>query len=197
MRLPDAECNSPATAIPAIFCSRSLSSASVHPPLRGRTDLRFSSGDLLGEADVVFACMHHGESSGEIERLRTAAPVVIDLGADFRLRDAQDYPRWYGWTHPAPDLLAGAVYGLAEMHRAEIASASLIATGGCLATASIPAAFLGHLTTAPHCIISFRSRVVTPRSASYGGGGACFPYAIAKELPPVLGAEGDSFTFPF
>ena len=48
-----------------------------------------------------------------------------------------DYPRWYGWTHPAPHLLGGAVYGLAELHRAEIAVASLIATGGCLATASI------------------------------------------------------------
>lgn len=111
--------------------------AAVHPPLRGRTDLRFTSSDVLGEADVVFAAMHHGESSGAIEELQAAAPVVIDLGADFRLRDALDYPRWYGWSHPAPDLLAGTVYGLAEMHRAEIASASLIAIGGCLATASI------------------------------------------------------------
>ena len=111
--------------------------ASVHPPLRGRTDLRFTARDSLGDADVVFAAMHHGESSGSIDQLRACAPVVIDLGADFRLRDAQDYPRWYGWDHPAPHLLAGAVYGLAEMHRAEIGSASLIASGGCLATASI------------------------------------------------------------
>jgi N-acetyl-gamma-glutamyl-phosphate/LysW-gamma-L-alpha-aminoadipyl-6-phosphate reductase len=110
---------------------------SVHPPLRGRTELRFSSRETLRDTDVVFASLHHGESSGWIEQLRTAAPVVIDLGADFRLRDAQDYPRWYGWPHPAPHLLGGAVYGLAEMHRPEIASASLIATGGCLATASI------------------------------------------------------------
>jgi LysW-gamma-L-alpha-aminoadipyl-6-phosphate/LysW-L-glutamyl-5-phosphate reductase len=111
--------------------------ASVHPPLRGRTELRFTARDSLGDADVVFASMHHGESSGWIDRLRASAPVVIDLGADFRLRDARDYPQWYGWTHPAPHLLGGAVYGLAEMHRAEIASASLIASGGCLATASI------------------------------------------------------------
>ena len=76
--------------------------ASVHPPLRGRTELRFSSRDALGEADVVFAAMSHGESSAEIDQLREAAPVVIDLGADFRLRDADDYPRWYGWAHPAP-----------------------------------------------------------------------------------------------
>jgi [amino group carrier protein]-6-phospho-L-2-aminoadipate/5-phospho-L-glutamate reductase len=111
--------------------------ASVHPPLRGRTDLRFSSRDALQPADVVFATLHHGESSSSIDQLRAAAPVCIDLGADFRLRNAADYPRWYGWTHPVPELLAGAVYGLAEMHRAEIADASLIAVGGCLATASI------------------------------------------------------------
>jgi N-acetyl-gamma-glutamylphosphate reductase len=111
--------------------------ASVHPPLRGRTELRFTARDSLAEVDVVFAAMHHGESSGSIAQLRACAPVVIDLGADFRLRDAQDYPQWYGWDHPAPHLLVGAVYGLAEMHRAEIAGASLIASGGCLATASI------------------------------------------------------------
>jgi N-acetyl-gamma-glutamyl-phosphate/LysW-gamma-L-alpha-aminoadipyl-6-phosphate reductase len=111
--------------------------ASVHPPLRGRTELRFSIRETLGDADVVFAAMSHGESSAAIAQLRAVAPVVIDLGADFRLRDAGDYPRWYGWTHPSPQLLSNAVYGLVEMHRAEIASASLIATGGCLATASI------------------------------------------------------------
>jgi N-acetyl-gamma-glutamyl-phosphate/LysW-gamma-L-alpha-aminoadipyl-6-phosphate reductase len=111
--------------------------ASIHPPLRGRTELRFSSRDTLGDADVVFAAMSHGESSVTIDQLRSVAPVVIDLGADFRMRDAGDYPRWYGWTHPSPELLGTAVYGLVELHRLEIASASLIATGGCLATASI------------------------------------------------------------
>jgi LysW-gamma-L-alpha-aminoadipyl-6-phosphate/LysW-L-glutamyl-5-phosphate reductase len=111
--------------------------AATHPPLRGRTELRFSRRAALGEVDVVFAAMSHGESSGAIDELRSAAPLVIDLGADFRLRDAEDYPRWYGWTHPSPALLGTAVYGLAELHRAEIAEASLIATGGCLATASV------------------------------------------------------------
>jgi N-acetyl-gamma-glutamyl-phosphate/LysW-gamma-L-alpha-aminoadipyl-6-phosphate reductase len=111
--------------------------ASVHPPLRGRTELRFSSRDALVDADVVFAALSHGESSAAIDQLRGAAPIVIDLGGDFRLRDETDYPRWYGWSHPAPELLATAMYGLAELHRPEIASASLIAVGGCLATASI------------------------------------------------------------
>ncbi len=111
--------------------------ATIHPPLRGRTELRFSTRVTLGASDVVFAAMSHGESSAMINQLRESAPLVIDLGADFRLRDAHDYPRWYGWAHPAPDLLGSAVYGLAELHRPEIATASLIATGGCLATASI------------------------------------------------------------
>ena len=111
--------------------------ASVHPPLRGRMELRFSKREHLRPADVVFAAMTHGESSAAIEELQAAAPLVIDVGADFRLRDPNDYPRWYGWEHPIPQLLGGAVYGLAELHRAEIAGAALIATGGCLATASI------------------------------------------------------------
>jgi N-acetyl-gamma-glutamyl-phosphate/LysW-gamma-L-alpha-aminoadipyl-6-phosphate reductase len=63
--------------------------------------------------------------------------VVIDMGADFRLRDASAYPRWYGWAHPRPDLLGHATYGLAELRRDCLRDASLIATGGCLATATI------------------------------------------------------------
>lgn len=109
----------------------------VHPPLRGRTDLAFVRRDDLAPADVVFSALRHGESGREIDRLRSLAPVVIDLGADFRLRDPAAYPRWYGWEHPRPELLHDAVYGLAELHRDCLRSASLIATGGCLATTSI------------------------------------------------------------
>ena len=108
----------------------------VHPPLRG-SDLVFSRRDDLAAADVLFCALRHGESSREIECLRGLAPVVVDLGADFRLRDPAMYPRWYGWEHPRPGLLEGAVYGLSELHRDCIRGASLIATGGCLATASI------------------------------------------------------------
>ena len=131
--------------------------ASLHPPLRGRTELRFSSREDLQPAEVVFAAMTHGESSAAVAVLQAAAPVVIDLGADFRLRDAADYPRWYGWEHPVPEMLGGAVYGLAELHRAEIAGAALIATGGCLATASIlalaPLACAGLLDSAIPVVI--------------------------------------------
>lgn len=109
----------------------------VHPPLRGRTDLSFVRREDLDAADVVLSALRHGQSSGEIDRLRSLAPVVVDLGADFRLRDPLAYPRWYGWEHPRPELLGDAVYGLAELHRDCLRSASLIATGGCLATTSI------------------------------------------------------------
>jgi N-acetyl-gamma-glutamyl-phosphate/LysW-gamma-L-alpha-aminoadipyl-6-phosphate reductase len=109
----------------------------VHPPLRGRSDLTFVRRDDLREADVVFSALRHGVSSGEIDTLRSLAPVVIDLGADFRLRDATAYPRWYGWDHPRPELLRDAVYGLAELHRDCLRTAPLIACGGCLATTSI------------------------------------------------------------
>lgn len=109
----------------------------THPPLRGRSDLRFVSRNELAPADVVFAALAHGESSTVIDRLRETAPLIIDLSADFRLRDAGGYAAWYGWRHPRPQLLERSVYGLVELHRDAIRQASLIATGGCIATATI------------------------------------------------------------
>jgi len=109
----------------------------MHPPLRGRTDLCFTSRERLESTDVIFAALEHGESSREFESLRAAAPILVDLSADFRLRDPDAYRAWYGWPHPCPEALANSVYGLAELHRECLRSAALIATGGCLATATI------------------------------------------------------------
>ena len=63
--------------------------------------------------------------------------TIIDMGADFRLKNAQDYPQWYGWDHPSPHLLEKAVLGLPELHREEIKHAKLIACPGCMATSAI------------------------------------------------------------
>jgi len=109
----------------------------THPPLRGRTSLTFTTRDGLEPVDVAFLALEHGESSRRVDAWRQLAPLIIDLSADFRLRDAQAYPRWYGWEHPRPELLSSATYGLAELHRDEIRSSALIATGGCLATAAV------------------------------------------------------------
>lgn len=110
---------------------------SVHPNLRKVTALRFCHPDNLAACDVLFLCLPHGASGREIERYQGIAPRIIDLAADFRLRSAALYEQWYGEPHPAPHLLAQAVYGLPELHRAGLAGASLVSGTGCMATAAI------------------------------------------------------------
>ena len=109
----------------------------AHPNLRGVTRLRFHTLDELGECDVLFLCLPHGESSRRIDHFRRIAPRVIDLGADFRLGDPADYERFYGRPHPRPELLGRFVYGIAELNRAAMAGADLVACAGCNATATI------------------------------------------------------------
>ncbi|TME44897.1 MAG: N-acetyl-gamma-glutamyl-phosphate reductase, partial [Chloroflexi bacterium] len=110
---------------------------SVHPHLRRRTDLKFQSRASLLPVDVLFLALPHGETSKEIDRLQSFAPTIIDLSADFRLRDRGQYPTWYGWEHPQPNLLAQFVYALPELHREQIKTSDRLAIGGCLATAAI------------------------------------------------------------
>ncbi|MGI9058668.1 MAG: N-acetyl-gamma-glutamyl-phosphate reductase [Ktedonobacteraceae bacterium] len=110
---------------------------SVHPNLRKQTALRFCRPDDLTSVDVLFLCLPHGASAREIEHYRAIAPRVIDLAADFRLRSAGLYEQWYGEPHRTPDLLREAVYGLPELHRAELADATLVSGTGCMATAAI------------------------------------------------------------
>jgi N-acetyl-gamma-glutamyl-phosphate/LysW-gamma-L-alpha-aminoadipyl-6-phosphate reductase len=110
---------------------------SVHPNLRKLCALRFCHPDDLSTYDVLFLCLPHGISSREIERYRQIAPRIIDLSADFRLRSPALYEQWYGEPHRAPQLLTEAVYGLPELHREELSSATLVSGTGCMATAAI------------------------------------------------------------
>src|SRR2546425_1247159 len=110
---------------------------SVHPNLRKLSLLRFCHPDELTSCDVLFLCLPHGMSAREIERYRAIAPRVIDLSADFRLHSAGLYQRWYGEPHCASHLLKEAVYGLPELHRGELPSATLVSGTGCMATAAI------------------------------------------------------------
>jgi len=91
----------------------------------------------LGEVDFVFCALPHKESAPEIIPLLRSGIRVIDISADFRLKDAAQYPKWYGFTHPSPELLQQAVYGLPELHRPQIASAQLVANPGCYPTGAI------------------------------------------------------------
>ncbi len=90
----------------------------------------------LGEADVVFLCTPHGASAPLAKRVLDAGAKCIDLSADFRLRDAAVYGAWYH-THPLPELLPQAVYGLTELYRAQVAGAKLVANPGCYPTGPI------------------------------------------------------------
>ncbi|MXW71028.1 MAG: N-acetyl-gamma-glutamyl-phosphate reductase [Acidobacteria bacterium] len=124
----------------------------VHPNLRGVTRLRFRPMGELSGCDVLFVCLPHGESSRGIDDFRRIAGGVVDLGADFRLRDPAAYERWYGEPHPRPDLLGRFVYGIPELNREALRDADLVACAGCNATAAIlalkPLATAGALESA-------------------------------------------------
>ena len=109
----------------------------VYPHLAPFADLVLegSDSDVAGRADLAFMALPHGESSKLAPKLLDAGVRIVDLAGDFRL-PAEDYPRWYGFEHAAPEWLDKAVYGLPELFAEEIAAADLVANPGCYPTAS-------------------------------------------------------------
>jgi N-acetyl-gamma-glutamyl-phosphate/LysW-gamma-L-alpha-aminoadipyl-6-phosphate reductase len=108
----------------------------VHPNLRKRTQLKFSDPAQMEPMDVLFLALPHGQAQHNIAKYAEIAPKIIDLSADFRLRDAATYQEWYGDAHAAPEWLGRFIYGLPELHRAEMAGANYVSGVGCNATAS-------------------------------------------------------------
>jgi N-acetyl-gamma-glutamyl-phosphate reductase len=107
------------------------------PPYLGEQILvRAEDADLAG-ANVVFCCLPHVAAQKPVAAARAAGARVIDLSADFRIRDAKAYEAWYGHPHTEPDALAEAVYGLPELRRDEISNANLVANPGCYPTSII------------------------------------------------------------
>ncbi len=111
--------------------------STLFPNLRGRVDLAFSEPDVatLGQCDVVFFATPNGTAMEMAPSLIEQGARVIDLGADFRIRDLDTWSQWYGMTHACPDLAAEAVYGLPERYRDAIRGARLVANPGCYPTA--------------------------------------------------------------
>ncbi|MEM2005712.1 MAG: N-acetyl-gamma-glutamyl-phosphate reductase [Zestosphaera sp.] len=113
----------------------------AHFNLRGYyRGLRFSEfkvDDVVSRCDAVFLSLPHGVSVSYVPELIEAGLKVVDLSADFRLKEPELYEMWYGFRHPYPDLLKRAVYGLPELHRDELRNADLVASPGCNATAVI------------------------------------------------------------
>lgn len=112
--------------------------ADMFPNLRGHVDLAFTEPDVsvLGECDVVFFATPHGVAQNMMPALMKTKTRIVDLSADFRIRDVPLWEKWYGQAHGAPELVAEAVYGLPEVNRAAIRTAKLVACPGCYPTAT-------------------------------------------------------------
>ena len=107
----------------------------IFPSLAG-TDYAIEA-DLGNKIDIAFSAMSHKSSVDIVPALLKQGIKVVDTSADFRLKNASEYPRWYGFTHPSPRLLKEAVFGLPELHHDRIATASLVANPGCYSTSAI------------------------------------------------------------
>lgn len=111
----------------------------AHPNLRGRTDLKFTLKLDYSKLDALFLAGGHGDAMGEVPAIIHQAAKklrIIDLSGDFRLKDPELYPVWYGRKHHSPDLLKSFSYGLTELNRGNIRKARWIANPGCFATAA-------------------------------------------------------------
>jgi N-acetyl-gamma-glutamyl-phosphate reductase len=132
----------------------------VHPHLHDAPDtLRI--GPSVGDAAIVFTALPAGEAVKQAPAWLAAGKRIVDVGSDFRLRDAAAYERWYGYTHPAPELLAEAAYGLTELARDAVRAARIVANPGCYPTAALlalaPAARAGLI--GPDVIVDAKSGV--------------------------------------
>ena len=112
----------------------------IQPGLKGFTDLTFSELDydkLTDKCDLVFTAVPHGTAVDIVKALYDRGMKVIDLSADYRLHNAADYDKWYGWQHTHPELLSKSVFGVPELHREEIKKSQIVSCPGCMAVTSI------------------------------------------------------------
>jgi N-acetyl-gamma-glutamyl-phosphate/LysW-gamma-L-alpha-aminoadipyl-6-phosphate reductase len=140
----------------------------LHPNLRKRTLLKFVSQEELEPCDLLFLCLPHGSAMGKIDRFIGLAPKLVDLSADFRLKNASDYETWYGHPHNRPELLDKFAYGICELHRDEIRKANWVSSAGCNATAVI----LGLYPLFKNGLADTEKTVVEVKAGSSEGGNA-------------------------
>ncbi|HUW98846.1 MAG TPA: N-acetyl-gamma-glutamyl-phosphate reductase [Acidiferrobacter sp.] len=143
--------------------------ASLFPSLRGHTDLCFSDpadDGVLRACDVVMSATPNGIAMMQAPGLLAAGVRLIDIAADFRIKDIAVWERWYGMAHNCPDLVAEAVYGLPEMYRDAISSARLVANPGCYPTA----VQLGFLPLIENDLVDLSSLMAAAVSGVSGAG---------------------------
>jgi N-acetyl-gamma-glutamyl-phosphate reductase len=161
--------------------------------------------------DAAFLALPHGAAAKLVPDLVADGTAVIDLGPDFRLRDPADYPRWYGFDHPRPDLLEQAVYGLPELHRSELEAlaneaVAIVGSPGCYPTATLlalaplaRAGLIGDLVVDAKSGVSGAGRDPKPEMMfgevnesvkAYGLGGHRHVAEIEQELMLTAAREG-------
>jgi len=142
--------------------------ADMFPNLRNKVDLCFSEPTLenLSQCDVVFYATPHGVAMAGATALLDKGVKIIDLGADFRIKDIPTWEQWYGMPHTTPELVAEAVYGLPEVNRDEIKSARLIACPGCYPTA----VQLGFMPLLENALVDIDHLIADAKSGVSGAG---------------------------
>ncbi|MES3041501.1 MAG: N-acetyl-gamma-glutamyl-phosphate reductase [Pseudomonadota bacterium] len=175
----------------AVITSRGeagLPVATMFPNLRGHVDLAFSAPDLqsLLACDVVFFATPNGIAMQQVPALLAAGIKVIDLAADFRLKDASEWAHWYGMPHACPELLAEAVYGLPEVNREAIRQARLVANPGCYPTA----VQLGFLPLLKAGLIDTNHLIADVKSGVSGAGRKAEVHSLLCETSESFKAYG-------
>ncbi|MET4162523.1 N-acetyl-gamma-glutamyl-phosphate reductase [Marinobacterium sp. MBR-111] len=142
--------------------------ADMYPNLRGHHDITFTVPDVdrLAACDVVFFATPHGVAMSMAPELVERGVRVIDLGADFRIKDIELWEKWYNLEHTCPDLVAKAVYGLPELNRDQIKGAELIGCAGCYPTA----VQLGYLPLLESKLVDHRRLIADCKSGASGAG---------------------------
>jgi len=157
----------------------------VHPNLKGLTNLTFSKPSLEAAAessDIIFTCVPHGAAMEIVPKFLERGLRVLDLSADYRLKDPAAYEKWYRVSHPNPELLKEAVYGIPELHRHQMRATRLVAVGGCMSTSAIIA--LAPLVKAN--LVDLDHIVIDAKIASSGAGAKPSPSNTFSERFNVI-----------
>lgn len=162
--------------------------ADMFPSLRKRIDLRFVTPQeaALEQCDVVFFATPNGIAMQQAEVLVAAGVRIIDLAADFRIRDVAVWEKWYGMTHAAPALVAEAVYGLPERNREQIRAARVLANPGCYPTA----VQLGFLPLVESDVVDLSHLVADAKSGVSGAGRKAEVHTLFAEAADSFKAYG-------
>lgn len=158
--------------------------SSLYPNLLANFDLAFSQPDvaILKQCDCVFFAAPNGTAMTMVPELLEAGVKVIDLAADFRIKDTATWEHWYKQTHACPELLNTAVYGLPELHREKIKNAQLVANPGCYPTATI----LGFLPLLEKGVAKNAQLIADVKSGVSGAG-------RAASVPTLFSEAGENF----